>query len=116
MKNRRFVAFVKDPQAKGTPEKVLPNLGWKRQQKPAVNHGPPSPPAGFLNRMGKEKRQLQAATQPMTLAFAQAMPKGMDPEGWLACLAFCGLVYERTEASHGIYDLAVGSPSRRGAF
>ncbi len=62
--------FVKDTQAKGTLEKVLLDLGWKLQQKPVVNYEPPSPPASFLNRMGKEKRQFQAVTQPMTLAFA----------------------------------------------
>lgn len=31
---------------------------------------------------------------------------------WLAFLAFCGLVYKRTESSHDIYDLAVGSLPR----
>ena len=33
-------------------------------------------------------------------------------EVWLAFLAFCGLVYKRTEASHDLYDLAVGSLPR----
>ena len=32
------------------------------------------------------------------------MPKGIAIEVWLAFLAYCGLVYQRTHASHDIYD------------
>ena len=40
------------------------------------------------------------------------MPKGIDMPVWLAFLAFCGLEYKRTEASHDVYDLPDGSLPR----